>query len=101
VAVGTGVTAALGGVTLYSHVDTRRAFSQFKRDLPNLTEAEARRRVDQGHQMQARTNWLLGGTLVAGVATAGLALFWAEWSRGKSGLVLGVGTDTVAVHGRF
>jgi hypothetical protein len=101
VAVGTGVTATLGGVTLYSHVDTRRAFDRFKRDLPNLTQAEARRRVDQGHQMEARTNWLLGGTLVAGAATAGLALFWADWGRGKPGVVLRMGTDGVAVQGRF
>jgi hypothetical protein len=101
VVVGTGVTAVLGGVTLYSYLDTRRAFDQFKRDLPDLTQAEAQRRVDQGHDMQARTNWLLAGTLVAGAATAGVALFLAEWSRGKPGLVLRVGAGGAAVAGRF
>jgi hypothetical protein len=101
VVVGTGVTAALGGTALYSYLDTQRSFDRFKRDVGGLTQAEARRRVEQGHDMQARTNWLLGGTLVAGAATVGLALFWAEWSRGSAGLVFRAGTDGFAVEGRF
>jgi hypothetical protein len=101
VAAGTFVAAALGEATLYSYLDTRRAFGRFKRDVGGLSQAEARGRVDQGHDMQARTNWLLGGTLVAGAATVGVALFWAEWSRGKPGLVFRAGTDGVVLQGRF
>jgi hypothetical protein len=98
---GGGVTLVLGGAALVSQLEASRAFDQYKRDLPNLTQAEAQRRRDQGRSMDTRTSWLFGGAVVVGVATAGLAIFWTDWSTRKPGVALGVGLDAVTVHGRF
>ena len=82
--VSAGATVVLGGVTVWSALDTQSAFDKYESDLPKLTQAQADSRVEDGHAKETRTNILLGATAVAGVATAAIGLFLVDWS-GKSG----------------
>ncbi|MCC6899655.1 MAG: hypothetical protein IT377_11810 [Polyangiaceae bacterium] len=89
---GAGLTAVLGGVTVWSALDTQRAFDDYERDLPKSTQAEADARVAAGHDKELRTNLLIGATALAAVGTAALGLFVVDFSgkqQPRAGLFLG------------
>ncbi|MEI9940555.1 MAG: hypothetical protein WDO69_25350 [Pseudomonadota bacterium] len=82
--VGVGVTAALGGVTVWSGIDTknnpgadrvRQACSAGAPDCDSL--------YHQGLDKQHRTNLLLGVSAGLGVATAVVGAFFTDWSGPK------------------
>jgi hypothetical protein len=78
--VGAGLTAVAGGLTLWSGLETRAAYEDLKRDMPSLEPADAQRRVEDGEQLQTRTNILLAVTGVLALSTAGIAWFGVDWS---------------------
>ena len=86
--VGAGVTAVLGGATIWSGLDTQQAFDDYERDLPNLNQAEADQRVADGHSKETRTNLLLGATAVAAAGTAALGLFVVDWGPTEATVAL-------------
>jgi len=99
---GVGLTAVLGGVTVWSALDTQKAFDDYERDLPKLKQAEVDARVEDGHDLERRTNLLLGATAIAAAGTAAIGLFVVDWKQGSSpraGLVLTPGG--LAAVGRF
>jgi tetratricopeptide (TPR) repeat protein len=100
---GAGLSAVLGGVTVWSALDTRRAYDDYQRDLPTLAQSEVNQRVDDGHKKELRTNVLIGVTAVSLVGTAALGLFVVDWGAKKQaprvGLVLS--PAGVAAAGRF
>lgn len=71
--VGAGVTAALGGVTLWSGFDTLSQRRKFDDD-PSETN------LDDGRSKQLRTNVLIGATAGAAMITGALAIFLVDWS---------------------
>jgi hypothetical protein len=75
--VGVGVTVVLAGVVIWSGLDTLRA-----RDVYVADPTEAR--YVEGRGLEARTNWLIGATTVAGLGTAALAVVtsWRAPDRG-------------------
>lgn len=95
-----GVTLVLTGVTVWSGLDTQSALSDYERDLPRLTQAQADARVSDGHSRELRTNLLLGGTLLAGAGTAVLGIWFTDFSGGAKAHV-GVAPGRVLVSGRF
>ena len=79
--IGAGTTAALGGVTLWSGIDTVNNPGADK----VKSECDARRPdcqslYDSGRSRQLRTNILIGATSVVGIATAVIGLFVTNWS---------------------
>lgn len=99
--VGLGVTAVLGGVTVWSGLDTNSA----RDDYDSAPTPEG---LDEGRSKQRRTNLLLGATAVAGVGTAVVGLFFTNF-KGKSpakpaapeDVALGIGPGFVGARGRF
>jgi hypothetical protein len=74
--VGVGVTAVLGGVTVASGVDT----------LAKHDDYLATRQLggdDAGRAAQTRTNVLIAGTAVAGVATALIGVLAVRWTPAR------------------
>jgi len=71
--VGAGVTAVLGGVTLWSGLDTSSKRSDF--DAHPTAQL-----YDDGLAAQHRTNYLLGATAAAGIATAVIGAFVVQWT---------------------
>lgn len=69
-------TAAAGGVTLWSGLDTRSAHQAF--------EAEPSEQAwESGRNKQLRTNILIGATAGLGAITVMLGAFGTDWSKGK------------------
>lgn len=93
---GAGLTLVLGGVTLWSALDTKRSHDDYENDLPALNQAEVNQRVDDGHAKEFRTNVLIGGTAVVGVGTAVIGLFLVDWktpsARQNVGVRVGLGS---------
>ncbi len=95
--VGTGATILLGGITVWSGLDTNKARDAFDQ---NPTPDG----LDSGRSKQTRTNVLLGATAVAAVATGTIGVFFTNWKSEKKkpppiDAELGVGF--VNVRGRF
>lgn len=99
--VGAGVTAVVGGVTVWSALDTQRAFNDYERDLPGLNQRQADARVAAGHDKELRTNLLLGATALAAAGTAALGLFVVDWGRGRERGGLYLGPTGLGAVGRF
>jgi len=83
--VGAGVTAVLGGVTIWSGIDTinnpgKDAIARNCAPPNNNTSCPE---YQLGIQHQTRTNVLIAATGVAGLATAALGVFFTDWA-GKS-----------------
>jgi hypothetical protein len=82
--VGVGLTAALGGVTLWSGVDTQnnpgpdRVRDACKAGSPNCESL-----YNEGVDKQHRTNLLLGVSAGLGVATAVVGVFFTDWGGSK------------------
>lgn len=72
--IGAGVTAVLAGVTAWSGLDTRSKRSDF--DFHPSAQL-----YDDGIAAQYRTNYLLGATAAAGVATTILGVYVVRWKR--------------------
>ncbi len=99
--VGAGATAVLGGVTIWSAIDTQRDFSDFQEQLDarRLSQRQADGRVDDGKARELRTNVLLGATAVLGVTTVALAAFAVSWGSGEARV--GVTPGGAELVGRF
>lgn len=67
-----GIAVAVGGVTIWSAVDTRSAADAFD-EMPTLE------RLDEGEDLERRTNILFGVTLGV-VAVAGTLAVFTRWS---------------------
>lgn len=99
--IGAGATAVLGGVTIWSGLDTNKARSDY--DAHPTQQG-----LDSGQGKQTRTNVLVGATAVVGVATAAIAIFATDW-KGKSTsdehpeahMALGIGPGSVSLGGTF
>jgi len=98
--VATGTTAVLTGLTIWSGLDTQRALSDYNSQLPTLTQAEADRRVREGHSRELRTNLLLSGSLLAAAGTAVLGLWFVDFGAGRTASVA-LGTGQLSVTARF
>lgn len=79
---GLGATLVVGGFATWSALDTRSAHDSYEEDLPTLTQPQIDQRVDEGHSLERRTNWLLAGTAVLGVTTGVLAALLVDWRGG-------------------
>lgn len=100
--VAAGGTALLAGATVWSGLDVQSAYDRYERDLPHLTQAEADRRVEDGHGRERRTNLLLGATALGVAGTAVLGLVLVDWSGQESGSArVAVGPGGVMASARF
>jgi hypothetical protein len=70
--VGLGLTAAAGGVMIWSGVDTNQARDDFD-------ASPTQQGLDDGRSKQLRTNVLIGVTAGLGVATGAIGVFATEW----------------------
>jgi hypothetical protein len=73
-------TVVLGALTVWSGLDVQSAYDDYRADLPRLSQAQADRRVEDGHGRELRTNLLLGGTALAAAGTAVIGLVLVDWS---------------------
>jgi tetratricopeptide (TPR) repeat protein len=97
--VAAGTTAVLTGLTVWSGLDTQHALSDYQRALPTLTQAEADRRVSDGHARERRTNLLLSGSLIAAAGSAVLGIWLVDFGGNRPATVaLGVGRVSVATQ---
>lgn len=97
---GAGATAVLTGLTIGSGIDTQRAYDAYKRDLPQLSQAEADARVKSGHSRELRTNLLLAGSVLCGAGTAVMGVWFVDFS-GKRRAALGFAPGGVYVAGQY
>jgi hypothetical protein len=74
---GLGATAVLGGVTIWSGVDTLNTKDEFDKD-------PSPKKRDEGEQAELRTNVLIGTTGVLAAATVVIGVFFTDWSGGSS-----------------
>lgn len=94
---GIATTAVLGGITVWSGLDTNKARSDYD---ANPTQAG----LDDGRAKQSRTNVLLGATAVVGVATGAVGVFFTRFGEHKkkdTDLAVGVGPGFATLQGRF
>jgi hypothetical protein len=90
--LGIGATAVLGGVTVWSALDTQAAHDAYTRALPTASQGEVDRRVSEGHSLETRTNVLIFATGIAAVGTATLGVFFVRWKpTSASGVVANPG----------
>lgn len=90
-----GLTLGLGGVLLWSALDTRDAHSKFE---TSPTQA----RLDVGQRKQLRTNVLIGLTASMGIATAVVAAIATDWGRlRKSSSTAKLRFAPTGIQGRF
>lgn len=85
--VGVATSVVLGGVTVWSGLDTQRALSDYERDLPQLSQAAADERVGDGHARERRTNWLLAGSIGCAVGTAVMGVWFVDFRGAAAGRV--------------
>jgi hypothetical protein len=71
-----GAAVALGGVAVWSAIDTQSAADDFKKN-------PTREAFDDGESKDTRTNILIGAAAAFGVASASVLLFATDWSGGK------------------
>lgn len=86
---GLGVTAVLGGVTLWSWIDTTSGADAFSRAIADGTATQAQ--LDDGANRERRTTVLLTATGTLGVATLVLGVFFTRWRRAPVTFVAGPG----------
>jgi len=97
---GAGATVALTGLTVWSGLDTKSAFSNYERDLRKLDQAEADERVRSGHARELRTNLLLAGGILCGAGTAVLAIWFVDFGHQQQAHV-GISPSAVSLSGSF
>jgi hypothetical protein len=82
--VGVGLTAALGGATLWSGIDTQNNPGPDRvREACNAGNPDCQSLYDEGRGKQQRTNVLLGVSAGVGVATAVIGAFFTDWGGSK------------------
>jgi hypothetical protein len=107
VVFGGAVTAVLGGITVWSGLDTLNQKDTFD-------QSPTQDNLDVGRQKQTRTNILIGATIGAGVLTGVVAIFFVDWKGSAAtkkddaptgaaveNVRLGVGPGSVLVQGEF
>lgn len=84
--VGAGLTAALGGVTVWSGIDTvnNPGADRVKQECGERMQREDCDLYQEGLSKQRRTNILIGVTAGVGVGTALIGLLLTDWSGGRS-----------------
>jgi hypothetical protein len=84
--VGAGLTAVLGGITVWSGIDTvnNPGADRVKKECGELMQGEDCELYKQGLSKQRRTNVLIGVTAGVGVGTALIGLLATDWSGGKA-----------------
>ncbi len=82
--IGAGLTAALGGVTVWSGIDTQNNPGQEAVREGCVGQGEACPLYQDGRDRQNRTNILLGATAGVGIATIVIGAVATDWS-GKKG----------------
>lgn len=82
--VGAGLTAVVGGVTIWSGVDTVNNPGADRVKDECGTQGESCPLYQEGLSKQRRTNILAGVTAGLGVATILVGIFATDWSGGKS-----------------
>jgi hypothetical protein len=82
--IGAGATAVLGGVTIWSGIDTvnNPGKDRVRDTCQHGTQASCDSVFNQGKNAELRTNVLIGATSVVGVATAVIGIFFTDW-KGK------------------
>jgi len=100
---GGAVTLALGGITIWSGIDTLQQKDAFDK---NPTQSN----LDSGKTKELRTNVLIGATAAVGVVTAVTALFLIDWKGGGNhenkpdaspSVQVGAGLGSLLVRGEF
>jgi hypothetical protein len=100
---GGAVTLALGGITIWSGLDTLQQKDAFDK---NPTQAN----LDSGRTKELRTNVLIGATAAVGVVTAVTALFLIDWKGNRNrenkpdaspSVQVGAGLGSLLVRGEF
>lgn len=87
--VGAGLTAVLGGVTIWSGVDTLKNPGKSAVDRacdktrPDFSQDNCTSLYNEGHSHQTRTNALIGVTAGVGVATALVGILATDWGGNK------------------
>jgi len=82
--VGVGLTAVVGGVSVWSGLDTQNNPGTNKvRDACQSGSPDCQSLYQKGVDKQHRTNILIGATAGLGVATAVIGAFFTDWSGGK------------------
>jgi tetratricopeptide (TPR) repeat protein len=82
--VGAGITAVLGGVTVWSGIDTINNPGADRVKTECATQGEACELYQEGLSKQRRTNVLIGVTAGAGVATILVGVLATDWTGGKT-----------------
>jgi hypothetical protein len=82
--VGAGLTAVLGGVTVWSGIDTVNNPGKDRVKNECGDQGESCELYQQGLSKQRRTNILIGVTAGVGVATALIGVLATDWSGGKA-----------------
>ncbi len=74
--------SALGGVTIWSGIDTQNnpGTDKVQGRVRDRQPPTARTFYNEGHEAEARTNILIGATSVVGAATAVIGAFFTNWS---------------------
>lgn len=79
--IGAGATVALGGVTVWSGIDTvNNPGADAVRASCSKGQSDCQTLYDKGRSSQLRTNILIGATSVVGLATAVVGAFFTNWS---------------------
>jgi tetratricopeptide (TPR) repeat protein len=98
---GIGLTAVLGGVTVWSALDTQAAYDAYSEDLASLDQRQVDERVRDGHSRELRTNLLIGATAVAAAGTAILGAFVVDFGSSERGVSVRVTPSGIQAAGRF
>jgi hypothetical protein len=97
---GVGATVVVTGVTVWSGIDTNQALSDYERELPGLSQAEADARVSEGHARELRTNLLLAGSLLCATGSAVLGIWFVDFG-GETRARAAVGPQSFVLSGSF
>lgn len=99
--VGAGLTAAAGGVTIWSGLDTESSpgVDAVRRECAGKDASCAA--YQEGQDKELRTNVALGATIGLAAATAVVGLFFTQWSRRADDVRTGVFVGPGGVAGRF
>jgi hypothetical protein len=88
------MTLGVGGVALWSALDTMSALQKFN-DSPTQSN------LDDGRAKEVRTNVLLGVSIGLAVVTTAAAVWLVDWGTGDRRAKLGFGLGGARVRGSF
>jgi len=106
--IGAGVTAVVAGGAIISGLDASHSHKDFEdHGCVQQGSSDCTQRADDGKSGVLRTNILIGGAAVAGVATAVVGLFLVDWKPRHDGVAVrasfsaGPGDARAVVTGSF